>query len=366
MRVKTHILREIRKPVTVPLNTLGWRDFTGDPDWKRNLISTTSLLWHPKRQRVICGLTSFDTDILYEFDPSTEQFHNFDYTSVAEKFEIKIHRSLAMSQDGCIYGATAGLHREDQRYEASGGRIFRYDFEHKEYDFLGIPVPHDYIQTITLDEKRSLIYGVTYPVFNFFVFDMKLRATRYVHYVGSVPHIMAQDDEGGVWSTWSPRTHSLFRYDPEQNTIRFYSHSFPGSAAGVGLMYPGAGPIDMMLNGGDGFLYVGLTTGDLVRIDPNTSKVEYLGKPSAETRLSAMALGPDNRIWGICGFLGHCQLFAYDRDAHSFEVFGQIADSKTGVPCFIAHDMCFAPDGRIFVGETDTANRAGYLWEITV
>jgi len=196
------------------------------------------------------------------------------------------------------------------------------------------------------------------------VFDISKRETRHRHYVGSVPHIMALDDSGCIWSTWSPRTHSLFKYDPDRDSMTFFQHGIPGSAAAVGLMYPGAGPIDMMLNGGDGYLYVGVTTGDLVRIDPGTGDVDYLGKPAAETRLPAMEVGPDGRLWGICGFLKRCRLFAYDRDKRSFEDFGLIRDSETGTPIFIAHDMAFAPDGRIFVGETDTSDRAGYLWEI--
>ena len=364
MKVVKHILRDIREPVPVALSTLGWRDFTANPDWKRNLISTTSLLWHPKRKRLVCGLTSFDTDIMYEFDPAESRWHGLDYLAVGEPFEIKIHRSLALASDGSVYGATACLHREDQRKEGPGGRLFRHDFSTGTYDFLGIPVPRDYIQSITLDEGRGLIYGVTYPVFNFFVFDIRKRETRYVHYVGSVSHIMAADDDGCVWSTWSPRTHHLFKYDPDANRMHFFDHGIPGTQAAIGLMYPGAGPIDMMLNGGDGYLYVGVTTGDLVRIQPKTGEVEYLGKPSPETRLPALEIGPDGRLWGICGFLGRCRLFAYDREQRTFEDFGPIRDSETGTPIFIAHDMAFGPDNRLFVGETDTTDRAGYLWEI--
>lgn len=364
MNVTAHVLRDTSRPVPVPLNTLGWREFTADPDWKRNLVSTTSLLWHPERKRLVCGLTSFDTDVMYEFDPANGSFHSLDYPSVSEPFEIKIHRSLDLARDGSVYGATACLHREDQRDEAPGGRIFRYDFQRGAYDMLGTPVPRDYIQTITLDEARGLIYGVTYPVFNFFVFDLVARRTRCCHYVGSAPHLMALDDGGCVWSTWSPRTHHLFKYDPDADRMHFFRHGVSGG--GAGLMYPGAGPIDMMLNGGDGYLYVGLTTGDLVRIEPQSAEVEYLGKPSPETRLPALEVGPDGRLWGICGFLGRCRLFAYDRQERTFEDFGPIRDSASGLPIYIAHDMAFADDGRLFVGETDTTDRAGYLWEVRV
>jgi hypothetical protein len=363
MQITAHALRELEKPVGVPLSTLGYRDFTSNEDWKHNLISFTSLLWHPQRKRVILGLTAFDTDLLYEFDPVTREFHSFAYPTVSEPFEIKIHRSLHLMADGKIMGATACLHREDQRREAAGGRIFLLDPETGKYDFLGIPVPHDYIQTITVDEKRKLVYGFTYPVFNWFVFDYEKRENRRVDYLGSIPHIVALDDAGGYWATWNCRTHNLFRYDPDADKITFHYHALPRTKDSCSLMYPGAGPIDSMTNGGDGYLYLGEAYGNLDRLDPRTGEVTELGKPTAQTRMAALEKGPDGRLYGIAGFLGECHLFAYDLQTNKFEDLGQIVDREKGVSLFIGHDICFADDGRVFVGETDTADRAGYLWE---
>ena len=360
MKVVKHVMRKLGHPVSRPLRTMGYRDFTSNDDWKNNLISFTSLAYHPERKTVVCGMTSFNNELMVEFDPAKGTFTDLAYRPEAEKFEIKIHRSLHLDRKGNAYGATACLHREDQRLEAKGGRIFYYDFETKKYDFLGIPVPHDYIQTITVDEDRGLIYGVTYPVFEFFAFDIRTRTVKFRQYMGSAPHIMALDDKGGVWSTWNTRTHNLFRYDPDTNTVQYFNHSLmPGQ--GADLMYPGAGPIDMMLNGGDGLLYVGCATGDLLRIHPETAEVEYLGRPTPERRMPALEVGPDGRIYGISGFYGKCHLFAYDREKRNFEDFGLITDGEDQL--YIGHDICFAEGNRIFAGETDTEERAGYLWE---
>lgn len=102
MNVNVHILRDISEPMLRPLNTLGLRDFTSNPDWKRNLISFTSLLWDNARKCVICGLTAFDNDIFYEFYPVENKFKSIGYPTVAEQYEIKIHRSLVFDPDGSV------------------------------------------------------------------------------------------------------------------------------------------------------------------------------------------------------------------------------------------------------------------------
>ncbi|MFH1378186.1 MAG: hypothetical protein ABIH86_05500 [Planctomycetota bacterium] len=364
MKIKMHVLRDVTEPVDKRVASLGYRTFVANPDWKRNLISITSVLWHPQRERLICGLTSFDTDIMYEFDPKTSAFRGLNYPSVSEPFEIKIHRSLHLLPDGKILGATACLHREDQRLEAPGGKLFILDPETLKYDILGIPVPHDYIQTITVDDARGLVYGFTYPVFNFFVYDLKKRKVRRTDYMGSIPHIVALADDGGYWATWNNSKHNLFRYDPDSDTIRYYDHSLPCTAKSCGIMYAGAGPIDSMANGKDGYLYIGEANGNLDRLDPKTGEVVDLGKPVGDLRrMAALEVGPDGRLYGISGFINQCHLFAYDLKTNKFEDFGVIADPVSGKEIFIGHDIAFASKNKVFIGETDTQDRASYLWE---
>ncbi|MFH1022040.1 MAG: hypothetical protein V1809_01465 [Planctomycetota bacterium] len=98
MKVTTHKLREIERPSGVPLSAIGYREFAADEDWYHNLISFTSVVYLPGRRTVLCGLTSFDTDILYEWDPASGVFRGFRYPEVSERFEIKIHRSLHVMQ----------------------------------------------------------------------------------------------------------------------------------------------------------------------------------------------------------------------------------------------------------------------------
>lgn len=75
---------------------MGYRDFTSNDDWKENSISFISLAYHPKRERVVCGMTSLENNLLCEFDPASGTFTNLGFRKEAEKFEIKIHRSLQL------------------------------------------------------------------------------------------------------------------------------------------------------------------------------------------------------------------------------------------------------------------------------
>ena len=54
-----------------------------------------------------------------------------------------------------------------------------------------MPCPRDYIQTITLDEGRKLIYGMTWPVNRFFVYDLRRNLVEDNDYVGSITHLGA-------------------------------------------------------------------------------------------------------------------------------------------------------------------------------
>lgn len=355
-----------------------WRDshlsdLVADPDELKakrpglynNLVAFTCLLSHPDGH-LYCGLTRFNGDILYRFDATSRQFQSLGYQGLSEPFECKIHRSLELDEDGTIYGATACLHMENRRLDAPGGALFKYDVRSGKIEKLAIPVAHDYIQTITLDRKRRLIYGQTYPVFKFFVHHLDSGKTDNFDYVGSISHISALDDEGCFWSTWNGANHWLYKYDPSEGRIHWFRHSLPNAKADSSIMYPNAGPIDCMINGGDGWLYVGTCGGSLCRIEAKTAKVEYLGHPAPTRRMPALKNLRGDLLLGCCGDTEGGCLFTYNKKTGHFDVLGSIVDTQTGLPLYRTHDMEVAADGRVFVAETDVPDRSSYLWEIQI
>ncbi len=362
LKCTAHILRDIAGGH----GELGADEYgktVGDEDLLRNRVAFTSFLYRPADALLYCGITAYDADIFYTFDPATAQFTSLRWQEVGEPFEVKIHRSLCQAPDGKIYAATAALHDITRRLDAPGGKIFSYDPATSEYESLCTPSPPDYIQTITLDPERRIIYGFTYPVFKFFKYDIDADEVTDFDYVGSITHISALDDDGKLWGTWHPRTHNLFCYDPEGDEITWFRHSVPNAQAGSDIMYPGAGPVDCMINGGDGYIYIGTTLGELVRLDPKTAAVEFLGKPYPEMRMPGLTIAEDGLIYGCGGDGGAGQLFTYDRESRAFHLLGNVDDGEQ--TCYRTHDLALVGD-RIFVAETDNPDRSGYLWECQV
>jgi len=365
MRVKNvryHILRDYNKEKVI----VDDRSADGiSPEMRENYVAFTCLLAVPDEGIVYCGITAYNGDILHAFDPETKKFRSLGYRAVAEKFEVKVHRSLAAARDGSIYGATACLHDVSRRREAPGGAIFRLAPRTRQIEKLAIPCRYDYIQTITLDAERRLIYGLTYPVFKFFVYHLDTGVVEDYDYIGSITHISALDDAGRFWGTWHNTQHYLFSYDPTTRTINWTRNRLPGAERDANRMYPGAGPVDVMINGGDGYLYIGSTGGALYRLDPRKAQAEWLGKPNPAARMPGLTVWRDALLLGVVGDENTSQVFVYDRDKKSFHNLGPIiADNGLGI--YRTHDLALVDEKTLYIAETDVPGRSGYLWECTL
>jgi outer membrane protein assembly factor BamB len=126
------------------------------------------------------------------------------------------------------------------------------------------------------------------------------------------------------------------------------------------------GTLDSMLNGGDGYLYIGTSAGALCRLDPKTAEVAYLGKPDPALRMPGLILGNNGLLYCGTGGEGDTKLFAYDRESAKFIELGRVYDPGINDSSFILHHITEAADRTIYTGETDNPRRSGYLWECKV
>ncbi|MCX7590680.1 MAG: hypothetical protein N2255_03530 [Kiritimatiellae bacterium] len=322
----------------------------------------TSLCADPIGRRVYCGQTNRAGSVLHEFDANKARFRDLRYERVAEEHEMKIHRGLWFDPDEqALYFGLATLSPTEALLNAPGGRLMRYDILKRTYQPLGIPLAGNYIQATNYDPKRKLMYAFLEPSRSFAVWSVRRRELVRVHCVDSIVHVAALDDRGGVWGTCAAR-HRFFRYDPDADKFEIRDECvMPSARAGSNVIYEGAGPVDCMLNGGDGFLYVASSLGELYRLDPESFDLVYLGKPLPYNRLPGLCLGGDGMIYGVGGTDNQTSLFRYDRGSGRFEVLGRVAASD-GTVCFRPHDLVML-NGAFFVAETDTPERSGYLWE---
>jgi hypothetical protein len=328
---------------------------------RRNRHSITSVRAHPSG-KVYCGCTNMAGNILYEFDPATATFRDLGFSKIADRHDMKIHRGLWLdAKQNALFFGIASLSPIPAMIGSPGGRICRYDIDAERFDVLGIPMPENYIQATVYDARRQLMYSFHEPTQSFAVWSLAQKQLVRAHCMGSIVHVTDLDDAGGVWGTYSHR-HGFFRYDPDADKFEFPEGCrVPTSVEAAGIMYIGAGPIDCMVNGGDGYMYAATALCELYRLDPKTAEVVYLGKPFPYDRMPAVLVGPDGWLYGVGGNSDATTMFRFDRETRRFEILGEVR-SPDGAVCFRPHDMAQIGD-TFFIGETDNKTRTGYLWE---
>lgn len=355
-----------------------YQDFLDDPHWRKDWISIDGVVYHAASDRVFCGITSFDADIFKAYDRKAERFVDLNFASVADAYDAKFHRSMELTRDGgTLYTATALLHDIDRYWEAPGGGIFRHDIATGATEKIGIPLPHNYIQSIALGEALGVIYSLHFTPERLSCFDLETRQATDLGPLGSGMS-MAQgenillDDEGCVWCGWGVTrawqsapgvdSHRLCKYDPERRRIHYYEHGLPRADGAYGTTR-----IEGLFNLGTDCLYASGDNGSLYRIDTRDGQASYLGTPIRDrrSRLTSLALHRDGYAYGITGRDGQCRLLRFDPNSDTYELGDAIVDDQ-GIAMWQCHDVTITPDGVLYAGENDHQQRSSYLWEITL
>lgn len=344
-------------------------------DWLKSWVSVDCVLADDERNVVWCGLTNFAGDIFHVFDRATGQFESLNFPAVGDPYDAKFHRALEFDGEGNIWAATALLHDIDRYLDAPGGAIVCFDPDARKIEIVARPLPHVYIQGITIDRERQLIYGQTFTPEHAFVFDLQTRKFKDLGTVGSgfamgQSETLAIDRRGTVWGTWNVTRawlntpgndqFRLWNYHPDHGRINFLDYGLPTLSGHFGFAHA-----DGVHAGPDGAIYMGTAEGLLCRIDPDDHSVALIGKPGPHRRLAAMANGPDGMLYGAAGRDGAATLFRFNPANGVLEDLGLIYDPVLQERAFQLHDMTIAADGTIFAGENDVPYRSGYLWEIS-
>jgi outer membrane protein assembly factor BamB len=380
MTIKAHKLKDraFTNWISEVEGRLKIADLRADEGYCNDWISLDTLVWDRQRQRLYVGLTAINTDVLYVFDPAIQQFRSLGFQRVSDKFDVKLHRSIEIDNDGTLYLATALLHDVDEQRDAKGGKLAHYDPDKDEYTLLGEPVDRNYIQSILLDAKNRIIYGFTYPFEQMFRYDLNTGRVLDTTMIGNgimicQPHNAVLDRQNRLWGTWGesrayeyspgPTPIRIFCYDPATNEMTWFQHGFPKTHASD------TGRVDHMLLGNDGLIYVGTLAGGFSRLNPATGAVEDLGKPYPGNRLAGLVQASNGLIYGAgnAGYddqhKGTTRLFAFDPTSKALTDLAPISDPSIGEAASNIHILVEGEPGTLYAGENDNIWRSSYLWE---
>lgn len=350
-------------------------DFLKHPKYKKQWISLTSLAYHEGSDTLYVGIGSFSGELLWKFDCKKKTFASCGYENVAEPFDAKFHRSLELDGD-TLYAGIALFHDIDKQFVAKGGRLVQYDIAAGRFTFLSHPCPPAYIQSITLDRERRILYGFGAVPEVLFRHDLDTGESRVIAYIGSgaefcEAHNPVLDREGNVWGTYgilrafAYRTGMdalrLLRYSPVTDEVTFFDHGLPRTGAAGDKGKP-----DTSILGPDGMIYIGTEAGALVRLDPVCAQTEMLCKPDpAGRRLAALAFNPgDGLLYGICGENYAVKIFSFDTTKKKLCFCEDVVCAADALRPNRIHHMVFAGPNTIYAGENDNNDRSSWLWEL--
>jgi hypothetical protein len=290
-------------------------------------------------------------------------------------------KALVTDNKGWIYGCTESWMNVDPREmrgmgyameytidkDYKGGHVFKFDESKKfsEIVDLGIPFEHQSITTIIMNSDKTRLYGLTWPGFIFFEYNLKARKAKKIEIVGKksgwnrIGDALVLDNDGNVYG--SGGYGELWKYDPSKKSFKYTGAMIPG-AHGYRLI----GSVDCFaLDAKNNVIYGGTASeGYLFRYFPQTNKVENLGMPIMDQRMRGLIVHPNGYLYLLAGKPGKfCRFFRYNPVKgvyHEFGALEAVVLREEGVWKAIEFDaMISLADGTILMGENDTV---GHLY----
>ncbi len=383
----------------VESNRLDYRDlgYPAATEVPADNARISALMTHSDGQ--VYGATSGKRSHLFMFDAMTNKVYPLGMIAT----EAGCHHSLAEGPDGEIYIGT-GMNElelpvlsrdvpygrrtiENQlwadikgRYDGyAGGHLYKYVPQQgqshiymgeaqAEIQDLGIPVAGNSIYAMAISAAKDKIYGLSYPDAVFWEYDLG-QARFHVYgpwlskkaYSGperswrSVPRALLCMDDGKVYSSGDEGL--MHYFDPVAGKIERTGMRIPGEYWET-QNYDGYPVVEQLVAVGPGVFYGTSSDGFLFRFDPSSDRIAVLGKPRVERRVRAMTAGTDGRLYMICGEKDNvCRMFSYDlAGEEGFLDYGVLGVDRSPYYAKIAYQfdaMCTAPDGTIFIGESD-------------
>lgn len=363
MKVRYHIYKDVKLKKSVSSDEEAYA--RGSREALERRYSFVAMCLVAETHTLYLGCTNAVGDLLVAFDLEKREFQSCGYNTsgLREKNELKIHKGLWYDRDNkALFFGTSTLSEHPELVESPGGGLIEYRIRDGSFREIARPTPGDFYQATNYNPELKQLYFYTMPGWCFGVYDLKKDGVVRLLPMSSIPHIGTIDRDGGVWGTYSRSRHAFFRYLAREDRFEFPKGcAFPNAVKASDVMYTGAGPIDSIITGRDGMIYTGSALGEFFRVDPESKRVEYLGKPFQGERLPAMCQAEDGWIYLAGGNDRDPVLARYDISTGHFDYPGAVS-AEDGTTCYRCHEMVIK-DNRVYIGETDNPERSGYLWE---
>lgn len=232
----------------------------------------------------------------------------------------------------------------------------------------GIPVAGNGVYALQYDAASDTLAGISYPDAHLFTHHVKSGKSR-DHgpllarkvYSGperawrSVPRALWAADQGRFYTSGDDGL--IVYFDPGQKKIVRTAMRLPGEYWEA-WNYHGYPVVEQFVGTGDGRLFGSTSDGFLFELDLAKGRLASLGKPRVSRRVRAMAVGPDQRLYLICGeFEEACKLYSYGLDGREgFRSWGVLAVDRSPYYAKRAYQfdaMAVGLDGTLFLGESD-------------
>jgi outer membrane protein assembly factor BamB len=303
----------------------------------------------------------------------------------------KIWHSLQAGADGNIYGGTWTDAKAGETQPA--GHLFRLDPKSGKVTDLGTVSEGEGVYTMTSNDAKSILYGVTTPsclLFSYTLATGKIKVLGDImatikEYLGAAkdeatgklvvtsvgemkgkgweqsiggspwrkryfpPRAIICDNQGNVWGS---RDQGLFfKYDVRQEKLIDTPVEMPLMIGTEDAIITEIS-VDSLIKDGNGMIYGGTySDGYLFRLNPQSGEVVCFGKPIREQRIRALALGKDGMIYGVGGEDDAVsKLFRYNPKTGDLRELGVI--HERGWTVYKIDTMVIGADGVLYLGES--------------
>ena len=227
-----------------------------------------------------------------------------------------------------------------------------------EINILTAPVKGDGIASLVIDNKRKLLYGLSDKKGIFFTYDIsgkKVIIKGPVDEINEFSRKLVMDKEGIVYGAKAKG--ELFKYNPEEDKIEKLSLFIPSLKGRELYNRVDSWALDEV----SGLIYGGNIDGILFIFNPFERTITALGKPIDQSRIRALTVGKDGRVFGVAGEAGSCaHLFCYNAETRELKDLGvPLATVETPWYGYEFESAVAGKDGEIYFGESD---RISHLW----